>query len=95
MEKKPKIDVGHMISVPDMEIFFGRTIPQAFWDEWLKAFQDDVPEPSLFEQLTVLRGQSMLLPDSQKSELSIVIRNAIGQWAQEKLDGLPRSKESR
>ncbi|ANZ48323.1 hypothetical protein BIZ78_gp252 [Erwinia phage vB_EamM_Caitlin] len=90
MEKKQKSDQPVLqLAVRDEEIFWGRKIPQAFWDEWLKCFQTDAPaDPSLHEQLTVLREQALYLPKAQQTELSLVIREAVGKWSQEKLIGL-------
>ncbi len=86
MEKKQKSDhpVQQMV-LRDEDMFWGRKIPQAFWDEWLKCFTADAPEPSLSEELTVLQERTAQLPESQQKELAIVIRNAVSGWTQEKL----------
>lgn len=76
MEKKQKNDHPvHQMVLRDEDMF---------WDEWLKCFTADAPEPSLSEELTVLQERTAQLPESQQKELAIVIRNAVSGWTQEK-----------
>lgn len=94
MVKQQKSDLPPIqLALTDVDCGY-RPVPQAFWDEWLKCFEADVPEPSLSEQLTVLQVRTAHLPEWQQKELAVVIRNATENWAQEKLDGLSRSEES-
>lgn len=96
METKPnQNNPTHTMTIDERELWWGRKIPQEFWDTWLQCFLEDEPTPTLPQQLHELAERVQVLPPTQQNELSVLIHKAVGQWAQEKLDGLPRSEESR
>lgn len=89
METRPNQNKPtHTIAIDERELWWGRKIPQEFWDTWLQCLQEDQTVPSLPQQLNDLSERVKMLPPMQQNELAVVIRNAVGGWAQEKLDGL-------